>query len=158
MSCTSITSNISFNMSSSGIGGQPTLDTNSVVWITSVTGAVPSAFSWSATLNDVADGILEIVVTNVSTSDGTAFTDVSLAFCFLWKRQSLNAVTGPITCFCARALLTTSLFSPTRTMTAARSNTRAVSTRAHTRRTEQTCLGTLATSGRAGPIGPTERT
>lgn len=85
MSCTSITDKITFNMSSSGIGGPPALDANSVVCntvtnpvITSVTAAVPSTFSWSATLTNVPDGILEIVVNNPITNDGTASTGVSL--------------------------------------------------------------------------------
>ena len=84
MSCTSVTDSITFNMSSSGIGGSPTLDASSVVCdtvtnpvVTSVTGAVLSAFSWSATVNNVPDGILEIVVNNPSTSDETASTGVS---------------------------------------------------------------------------------
>lgn len=84
MSCTSVTNSITFNMSSSGIGDPPTLDTSSVVCdtvtnpvITSVSGAPPSNFSWSATLNNVPNGILEIVVNNPSTDDGTASTGVS---------------------------------------------------------------------------------
>ena len=84
MSCNSVTNSLSFNMSSSGTGGQPTLDTSSVACNTvtnpvmsSITAVVPSAFSWSATLNNVPDGILEIVLKNPSTSDGTASTGVS---------------------------------------------------------------------------------
>ncbi|KAF8121955.1 glycoside hydrolase family 13/glycosyltransferase family 5 protein [Boletus edulis] len=83
MSCTSVTDSITFNMSSSGIGGPPTLDTSSVACntvtnpvVTSLTGVALSAFSWSATLNNVPDGILEIVVTNPRTSDQSASTGV----------------------------------------------------------------------------------
>ena len=84
MSCTSVTDSITFNMSSSGSGGQPTLDASSVVCgtvanpVITISEVAPSAFSWSATLNDVPDGILEIVVKNPSTADGTASTGVSL--------------------------------------------------------------------------------
>ena len=86
MSCPSVTNSITFNMSSSGIGSQPTLDANSVVCTTvtnpaiTIPEAVSSAFSWSATLNNVPDGILEIVVNNPTTSDGTLSTGVSLYY------------------------------------------------------------------------------
>ncbi|KAI6005611.1 glycoside hydrolase family 13/glycosyltransferase family 5 protein [Pisolithus albus] len=81
MSCTSVTNSLTLNMSSSGIGGQPTLDTNSIT-CTDVTNPVmstlavapPSAWSWSGTLNNVPDGILEIIVNNPTTADGTAST------------------------------------------------------------------------------------
>jgi len=85
MLCTSVTNSVTFNMWSSGVGGQPTLDTSSVMCsavtnpvTTSITGTVLSASSWSATLNNVPDGILEIVVNNPSTNDGTMSTGVSL--------------------------------------------------------------------------------
>lgn len=81
MSCTSVTNSLTFNMSSSGIGGQPTLDTNSVACatvmnpLTSPLSVVASStWSWSGTLNNVPDGILEIIVNNPTTEDGTAST------------------------------------------------------------------------------------
>lgn len=83
MSCTSITSSLKFNMSSSGIGGQPVLDSSTVVCgtptnpVTSpISGVSPSTFSWSGTLTNVADGILEIILHNPSSLDGTASTGV----------------------------------------------------------------------------------
>lgn len=93
MLCDSVTKSLSFNMSSSGIGGQPTLDLTSVQCnpvtnptISPIVGTPYSQWSWSGTLNNVADGILEIVVNNASSADGTAFTGVCLfllhSFCF----------------------------------------------------------------------------
>ncbi|KAF8550287.1 glycoside hydrolase family 13/glycosyltransferase family 5 protein [Imleria badia] len=101
MSCTSVTNSITFNMSSSGSGGSPTLDANSAVCttvtnpvITSVSGAAPSVFSWSATLNNVPDGILDIVVNNPFTSDGNASTGV-VDHLLLRKGASDNAMVFP---------------------------------------------------------------
>ncbi|KAF9242130.1 glycoside hydrolase family 13/glycosyltransferase family 5 protein [Melanogaster broomeanus] len=83
MACDSVTSSITLGMSSSGIGGPPTVDPATVTCstvtnpvLTGVSGAAISAFSWSATVRNVPDGILEIVVTNPATSDGTASTGV----------------------------------------------------------------------------------
>ncbi|THG99779.1 hypothetical protein EW026_g2645 [Hermanssonia centrifuga] len=69
MDCDSITSSMSFNMSSSGKGSAPTIQQGSVNCTTVanpdtvyVNGADASAFSWSATLVNFPDGILEIIV------------------------------------------------------------------------------------------------
>ncbi|KAG2054499.1 hypothetical protein BDR06DRAFT_1007670 [Suillus hirtellus] len=71
MSCDSVTQSLLFNMSSSGIGGQPMLNLTSVICNTvmnptmsSVAGTPHSQWSWSGTLTNVLDGILEIIVTN----------------------------------------------------------------------------------------------
>jgi len=77
MDCNSVTNSLSFNMSSSGIGGQPVLDTTTVS-CNAVTNPTPSvipgvalsAWSWSATLRNVSDGILEIIVTNPLSQSG----------------------------------------------------------------------------------------
>ncbi|KAH7926306.1 glycoside hydrolase family 13/glycosyltransferase family 5 protein [Leucogyrophana mollusca] len=81
MSCSSVTSSLAFNMSSSGVGGQPTLDTSTVACATvtnpdvsPISGVSPSAMSWSATLTNVPDGILEITVNNPTSADGTTST------------------------------------------------------------------------------------
>lgn len=81
MSCDSVTNSLTFNMSSSGIGGQPTLDLSSVKCnavtnpVTSTLAvAPPSTWSWSATLTNVPDGVLEIIVNRPTTADGTANT------------------------------------------------------------------------------------
>jgi len=88
MSCDSVTNSLTFNMSSSGIGGQPTLDAGSIECaavtnpVTSTLAvAPPSTWSWSATLTNVPDGVLEIIVNRPTTADGTANTGVSL-ICF----------------------------------------------------------------------------
>lgn len=83
MDCSSVTSAISFNMSSSGHGGSPTINQNSVACgkvanpdPARIQGADISQWSWSATLENVPDGILTITVTNPKTQDGTASTGV----------------------------------------------------------------------------------
>jgi alpha-1,3-glucan synthase len=85
MSCQSVTTSLSFNMSSSGIGGQPQLDETTVVCgaITNptpspISGVSLSAFSWTGTLRNVTDGILEIIINNPVSQDGTASTGVCL--------------------------------------------------------------------------------
>lgn len=165
MLCTSVTNSISFNMSSSGIGGPPTLDANSVACnpvtnpvITGVVGAPPSAFSWSATLTNVPDGILDIIVNNPSSSAGTS-TGVSPCSGNQERQNHEPAFDrSSTTCFCARALQTILWCSLTRTTTTARSNTQMVSTRSRTKHSERTCLGTLAISDKAGRIGQTGKT
>ncbi|KAJ3541757.1 hypothetical protein NM688_g6042 [Phlebia brevispora] len=77
MDCDSVTNSISFNMSSSGKGGTPSLNTGSVQCGNvsnpdpmSIYGADTSAWSWSATLESVPDGILEITVNNPASQAG----------------------------------------------------------------------------------------
>ena len=83
MSCSSVTESISLNMSSSGTGSTPTFGTASCTTINNATppaevyGVSVSTWSWSATLENIPDGILEITVNNPSTEDGTASTNVS---------------------------------------------------------------------------------
>jgi alpha-1,3-glucan synthase len=81
MSCTSVTNGISFNMSSSGHGSTPTINTGSIKCANvtnpvepTLPGDSPSIWSWSATLVNVPDGILDIRVNNVGTSDNRRFT------------------------------------------------------------------------------------
>ncbi|THH19634.1 hypothetical protein EUX98_g8731 [Antrodiella citrinella] len=73
MDCASVTAAISFNMSSSGHGGSPSIGTPKCGNVTnpgpaSVTNADISQFSWSTTLTNVSDGILTITVTNPTES------------------------------------------------------------------------------------------
>ena len=93
MDCQSVTQSMSFNMSSSGHGGNPTIDTNSVQCLTMDPSTVPpaelpgvaiSAWYWNATLNDVQDGILTITITNPKSQAGTS-TGVT-HFPFLMRR------------------------------------------------------------------------
>lgn len=88
MNCNSVTNGLSFSMSSSGKGGNPTFDANSVKCgpvqnpdPVNLSGGQVSAWSWSVTLNNVPDGILQLTLNNVATQDGTATTGVCF---FLW--------------------------------------------------------------------------
>ena len=85
MSCTGVTQALSLNMSSSGHGGNPTFDPNSVTCgqvqnpsPSSLQGDVQSAWFWSATLQNVPDGILALTLNKAPTSDGRT-TEVWLA-------------------------------------------------------------------------------
>ncbi|KAN0123743.1 glycosyltransferase [Russula decolorans] len=87
MSCTGVTQALSLNMSSSGHGDNPTFDPNSVTCgqvqnpsPSSLQGDVQSVWSWSATLQNVPDGILSLILKNASASDGrtTGVTDTLL--------------------------------------------------------------------------------
>ena len=73
MDCESVTDTMSFNMSSSGHGGSPAIAPNSVECLTMDPNDVPpaalpgvsvSGWYWTATLNNVADGILTITINN----------------------------------------------------------------------------------------------
>ena len=78
MSCAGVTNALSLNMSSSGQGGNPTFDANSVTCgqvqnpdLPRISGDVQSVWSWSATLQNVPDGILTLTLDNVPAGDGS---------------------------------------------------------------------------------------
>ncbi|TFY55439.1 hypothetical protein EVG20_g9317, partial [Dentipellis fragilis] len=82
MDCTSVSSSLALNMSSSGKGSTPTFDKNGAKCTVltnadpvTIPGDVPSAWSWSATLQNVPDGILALTLSNPKTADGTASTE-----------------------------------------------------------------------------------
>lgn len=84
MDCTSVTNAISFNMSSSGHGSAPSIDTNSVKCQTitnptpsTLVGADASFWYWTATLQNFPDGILEILVDSPAAQTGGLTTGVS---------------------------------------------------------------------------------
>jgi alpha-1,3-glucan synthase len=77
MTCSGVTQALSLNMSSSGHGGNPTFDPNSVTCgpvqnpdPAQISGDVQSAWSWSVTLQNVPDGILALTLDNVPSADG----------------------------------------------------------------------------------------
>lgn len=85
MNCESVTSNLSFNLSSSGQGGEPTIRNTSVSCgpmanadTSIISGGAISAWSWSATIDNIADGVLTLSLNNASTEDGTSSTNVCL--------------------------------------------------------------------------------
>ncbi|KAG9102015.1 Cell wall alpha-1,3-glucan synthase ags1 [Ceratobasidium sp. 370] len=101
MSCTSVTNGISFTVSSSGHGSTPTINQNSVKCqnVTNpipptLPGDAPSAWSWSATLNNVPDGILTITVNNVGNADNTRFTG-AVDHLLLRKGSAKNVMVFP---------------------------------------------------------------
>ncbi|KAI0079915.1 glycoside hydrolase family 13 and glycosyltransferase family 5 protein [Panus rudis PR-1116 ss-1] len=101
MNCNSVTNSISFNVSSSGKGGNPTINQNSIKCgkventpATVVSGVDPSAWSWSATLQNVPDGILTITVKNPTTEDGSASTGSTDHF-MIRKGSSKNVLVFP---------------------------------------------------------------
>lgn len=97
MDCDSVTQSISFNMSSSGHGGSPTIVQNSVRCLTmdpndvppaAIPGVSVSEWYWTATLNNVADGILTITIKDPKSQAG-ASTGVS-RFRFVAGEGELN--------------------------------------------------------------------
>ncbi|KAI0703620.1 glycoside hydrolase family 13 and glycosyltransferase family 5 protein [Cytidiella melzeri] len=81
MDCPSVTSSISFNMSSSGQGSAPAINQNSVACQTIanpaaslINGADATMWTWSATLENFPDGILEILVNNPSAQNNAGST------------------------------------------------------------------------------------
>ncbi|KZT09456.1 glycosyltransferase family 5 protein [Laetiporus sulphureus 93-53] len=84
MDCDSVTKSISLNMSTSGNGTTPSIVTSSIscgamtgTQPVEVQGVALSQWKWSATLQDVPDGILEITIDDPSTNDGTASTNAT---------------------------------------------------------------------------------
>lgn len=84
MSCDGVTGAITLNMASSGKGGTPTIGTAQCGTMQGqtgeLTGAPISAWSWTATLSNVPDGVLEIVVTNAPSGTTGVSTNVSPYF------------------------------------------------------------------------------
>lgn len=83
MDCDGVTAAISFNMSSSGHGGNPSILTSSIkcanidpanAFPSTIVGADISAWSWAATLQNVPDGILEIIIKNATNQAKTQST------------------------------------------------------------------------------------
>lgn len=84
MDCDSVTASLSFNMSASGHGSAPTINTGSIKCLTIpnpvysiINGADASLWSWTGTLQNFPDGILEILVNNPTAQSGGS-TNVSL--------------------------------------------------------------------------------
>ena len=92
MSCDGVTNAIALNVASSGKGGTPTIGNVQCGTTTGQVGKLPgapiSAWDWSATLSNVPDGILEIVVTNAPSSTTGVSTNVSK--CFSWGHVDPN--------------------------------------------------------------------
>ncbi|CCM02383.1 uncharacterized protein FIBRA_04479 [Fibroporia radiculosa] len=101
MDCNGVTEAITLNMSSAGNITTPTID-KSTVQCNAVTEPQPaqvqgvslSTWAWSATIQDVPDGIMEIVVKNPSTSDGSASTN-SIDHLLVRKGQPNNIMVFP---------------------------------------------------------------
>ncbi|KAI0341602.1 glycoside hydrolase family 13 and glycosyltransferase family 5 domain-containing protein [Trametopsis cervina] len=100
MDCTSVTNSISFNMSSSGHGSAPTIQgtpqcqpiQNPV--FSTINGADASFWSWSATLENFPDGILEILVNNPSAANNGGSTGAKDRL-LVRKGSSKNALVFP---------------------------------------------------------------
>ena len=89
MNCDSITNGLTFQMSSSGKGGNVTFNAANVQCgavqnpdPVRIPGSETSAWSWSVTLNNVPDGVLELSLNNVATQDGSATTGVRFSLSF----------------------------------------------------------------------------
>lgn len=85
MNCDSVTGSMSFNMSSSGQGGTPTLNSGSVTCgaVTNpepeeITAVSTSVWSWAGTLQNVPDGVLTITITNPTAQSGNGSTGVCI--------------------------------------------------------------------------------
>ena len=83
MDCNSVTNSLTFKWSSSGKGGNVTVDPSSITCAAvqnpdpaPFPGAQTSAWSWSGTLNNVPDGILELILSNVAAQGGNVTTGV----------------------------------------------------------------------------------
>jgi alpha-1,3-glucan synthase len=87
MDCTSVTNSISFNISSSGHGSVPTLGNVVCQTITNLTtsilsGADASQWFLSATLQNLPDGVLEILIDNPQGQNSVGSTGVSVSSSF----------------------------------------------------------------------------
>ena len=86
MSCVGVTAAISLNMGSSGKGAAPSIENVSCDATNGQTGRLPSApvstWYWSATLSNVPDGILELIVAKPPNAAGVSTTMVMLLLSF----------------------------------------------------------------------------
>ena len=89
MDCDGVTQSMSFNMSSSGHGGSPATVQGSVNCLTMNPGDVPpaaipgvtiSAWYWTGTLSNVADGILTITIEDPKSQSGASTRVSCLSF------------------------------------------------------------------------------
>ncbi|GJE90808.1 apha amylase catalytic domain and glycogen synthase DULL1-like domain-containing protein [Phanerochaete sordida] len=101
MDCDSVTQSLAFNMSSSGQGSTPTVNAGSINCGTIqnptyslINGVDASMWSWSATLQNVPDGILEILVNNPSAQNNAGSTG-SKDRLLLRKGSSKNVMVFP---------------------------------------------------------------
>jgi alpha-1,3-glucan synthase len=85
MNCDSVTNSLSLNVSSSGKGGIPSIDRNSIKCSSmispiavSVPGSATSAWFWSAQIQNLPDGVLALTLKNPEALNGTVTTGVSL--------------------------------------------------------------------------------
>ena len=81
MDCDSITQAVSFNMSSSGKGSIPTISNVNCGNVTNpdvqlIQSMSSGVFFWNATLTNMPDGVLSIILNNPRTADGSATTGV----------------------------------------------------------------------------------
>ncbi|KAG8934063.1 Cell wall alpha-1,3-glucan synthase ags1 [Tulasnella sp. 418] len=81
MNCDAITSNLKFDMSSSGLGGIPNIRQGSAQCMDltnpprpSLGSATGSTWRWQATLENVPDGVLRLTINNIPTADGATNT------------------------------------------------------------------------------------
>ena len=86
MSCAGVTKALTLNMSSSGHGSNPTFDPNAVTCgqvqnpdPPKLPGDMPSAWSWSVTLQNVPDGILALTLDHALANDTVTTTGVCIS-------------------------------------------------------------------------------
>lgn len=97
MDCTSVTSSITLSMSSSGKGGNATITNVTCGAVQNpapslITGVSISAWAWSATLQNVPDGVLTITVDQPSESSGNQTTEVRSAFVSSFGRFTTKVI------------------------------------------------------------------
>ena len=102
MDCDSITKSLNFTSAVNAVG-LPTIRANSVSCgsvshstVPNWSGTIPSTWSWSATLDDVANGIHSITLTNASDASGLVFTNTVDRF-LIRIGQSNNPMVFPRT-------------------------------------------------------------
>ncbi|TFK76403.1 hypothetical protein BDN72DRAFT_234531 [Pluteus cervinus] len=98
MGCDSVTNSMSFNMSSSGKGGPPSVSNVQCGAVTDppdsrVAGGSVSTWKWSATLQNFPDGILTITLNNPATASGN--TTNAIDHLMLRKGSSDNVLVFP---------------------------------------------------------------
>ncbi|KAI0035090.1 glycoside hydrolase family 13 and glycosyltransferase family 5 protein [Vararia minispora EC-137] len=101
MSCTGVTAAVSLNMSSSGHGPTPSISSSSVACggvtnpdATVLPGDMPSAWFWSATIQNMPDGILTLTVDNAPSAT-TGVSTNAVDHLLLRKGNSSNVMVFP---------------------------------------------------------------
>jgi alpha-1,3-glucan synthase len=146
MNCDSVTNSLSLNMSSSGKGSTPKVNRGSIrcAAVSSpdparIPGGSISLWSWSATIEDVPDGVLTLTLDKPTVEGGNATTGVCRMLSSALLFADFTARRASTICWFGKVLLPTLWFSLRRVPTILHSSSRTGNTSSRTRPLVRIC-------------------